>query len=257
MRPEPLDALVMRPPAHAPADYDELLDGKLGSTLAWPLSCAKYKIVRPLGQGTFSTCFLAQRSSAWEPTQLVALKVTPRYTDPAKVPAREIEIAMLLVRQPASKLGPSASRHALLTSLLRSLVRAAGLPIRCQAPRALLPRHSHLLSPCSGPRRVRLQLARALPDGFCARRGIAFLASSTGAELRPSAGPGARLHPLAPNHPPRHQARQLPDPAPSAGRGTRGAAALRALRLGRRKVPPKGRRPVLLLVLLLPPLPGA
>ena len=117
MRPEPLDALVMRPPAHAPADYDELLDGKLGSTLAWPLSCAKYKIVRPLGQGTFSTCFLAQRSSAWEPTQLVALKVTPRYTDPAKVPAREIEIAMLLVRQPASKLGPSASRHALLTSI--------------------------------------------------------------------------------------------------------------------------------------------
>ena len=77
----------MQPPVHAPADHDELLD-KLDSTWAWPLSAATYNILRPLGQGTFSTCFLAQRSSAWEPMQLVALKVTPRYTDPAKTPAR-------------------------------------------------------------------------------------------------------------------------------------------------------------------------
>ena len=67
---------------------------------AWPCSAASYSVLRPLGQGAFSRVFLARRTSAFEASQLVALKVTPRYADPIKTPSRELEVMLLLRDSP-------------------------------------------------------------------------------------------------------------------------------------------------------------
>ena len=80
------------------ADHEALLETFCGGEthIAWPLSSASYHVLRTLGQGSFSTVFLAERSSAFEPVRTVALKVTPRYADPSRLPSREIEIMLAL-----------------------------------------------------------------------------------------------------------------------------------------------------------------
>ena len=60
---------------------------------AWPCSSASYEVGRLLGEGTFSRCFLAVKSSSWERPSRVALKLTPKY---GPEPSRELEVMLLL-----------------------------------------------------------------------------------------------------------------------------------------------------------------